>query len=65
MTYKRKTQDEYVLLVNYGDTYGYEEEVVEDTRQEILQRSKEYRENCPEYPTKIIKRRVKIEVKDV
>lgn len=42
---------EWHLLVNYGQ--GWEHEVTEDTRKEAIQRQKEYRENCPEYPTKI------------
>lgn len=64
MKYKRKTQDEYILCVNYGYGHGYEEEVSEDTRAEILKRKKEYLENCPQYPTKIIKKRVKINSKN-
>lgn len=52
----RKTTDTFVLLVNYGQ--GYEEETEEQTFKEIKERLKEYRENCPEYPCKYIKRRV-------
>lgn len=57
--YTRKTRDEYQLHVNYGQ--GWEHEISEDTRKEAQERKKEYRENCPEYPTKIVVKRVKIE----
>lgn len=58
MTYIRKTKDEYQLHINYGQ--GWEHEISEDTLKEAKQRQKEYRENCPQYPTKIVKRRVKL-----
>lgn len=51
MPYVRKTQDEWQLWIDYGQ--GWEYETAEYTRKEIKQRQKEYRENCPEYPTKI------------
>lgn len=54
----RKTRDEYQLHVNYGR--GWEHELSEDTHAEAQQRRKEYRENCPQYATKIVKRRVLI-----
>jgi hypothetical protein len=57
--YTRKTQDTYQLHVNYGQ--GWEHELSEDSRQEILARVKEYRENCPQYPVKVVKRRERIE----
>ena len=49
MTYTRKTKDTYILYVNYGYGDGYEEEIQEETKKEILIRLKEYRENCPQY----------------
>lgn len=55
MAYERKTQDEYVLLTNYG--YGWDEEVTEDTMREIKQRAREYLLNTTAQ-IKIIKRRV-------
>lgn len=58
MAYKRKTADEYQLYVNYG--YGWEHELSEYTHEEAKQRRKEYRENCPRYPTKIVKKRIPI-----
>ena len=54
----RKTKDEYQLHVCYGQ--GYEHEVTEDTWKEIKLRAKEYRENCPQYPCKIVKKRIKL-----
>lgn len=58
MAYIRKTKDEYQLHINYGFGHGYEHEVSEDTYKEIKQRRKEYRENCPQYPTKIVVKRI-------
>lgn len=58
MSYLRKTADEYQLHVDYG--YGFEYVLAEDTMSEARQRRKEYRENCPQYPTKIVKKRVPI-----
>lgn len=60
MTYQRKTRDEWQLWIDYGYGHGWEHEISEDTRKDVLQRRKEYRENCPEYPTKIKCKRVKI-----
>lgn len=54
MAYQRKTEDEYVLLTNYG--YGWDEEVTEETFREIRQRAREYRLNTNAL-IKIIKRR--------
>jgi hypothetical protein len=56
----RKTRDEWQLHVNYG-SHGWEHELTEDTFKEARERRKEYRENCPQYPCKIVKRRVKLE----
>lgn len=39
------------LYVHYGQ--GWEHELTELSRSEIVQRAKEYRENCPQYPIKI------------
>lgn len=59
--YTRKTRDEWQLLIDYGYGYGYEYEIAEDTLDAIRQRAKEYRENMPQYPVKIVKRRIKLE----
>lgn len=57
--YTRKTRDEWQLHVNYGQ--GWEHELSEDTRKEARVRRYEYAENCPQYPTKIKRCRVRIE----
>lgn len=38
---------EFVLLANYGQ--GWEDETVEQTHKEIVERLHEYRENAPQY----------------
>ena len=53
--YIRKTVDVWVLEGNYG--YGWEYILAEDTREEGKARLKEYRENQPEYPVRLIKKR--------
>ena len=59
MTYQRKTRDVWRLYVNYG--YGWEYEFEEDSLSEIKKRKKEYRENCPQYPIKVVKGRERID----
>lgn len=59
MPYTRKTRDTWELHVDYGQ--GWEHELTEFTRSEIRQRLKEYHENCPEYPTTVVRRRERIE----
>lgn len=54
--YKRKTEDLYILMGNYGDSW--DEETAEKTRKDIRQRLKEYQENTTG-SFKIIKKRVK------
>lgn len=61
MTYTRKTRDEYQVQGYYGPQYGCEEVTAEETYKEAKQRLKEYRENEPGVPFKIIKKRIKIE----
>jgi hypothetical protein len=56
--YLRTTRDEWQLWINYGQ--GWEHEISEDTWRELRERLKEYRANCPEYPVRAKKRRVKI-----
>ena len=41
--YIRKTRDEWQLISNYG--YGWEVELTEESKKEIYQRLKEYKEN--------------------
>lgn len=59
-TYTRKTRDVWELYLDYGQ--GYEYECSEYSRKEIHARVKEYRENCPQYPIKTLKKRERIEV---
>ena len=42
----------WVVQVNYGYGHGYEDECVEETRAEALERLQEYRDNCS-YPVRI------------
>lgn len=56
--YKRKTVDCWRFYVDYG--YGWEHELTEYSRAEARERQREYAENCPQYPTKIVKGREKI-----
>ena len=62
MAYQRKTRDIWRLYVDYG--CGWEYELDEYSRAEIRQRQKEYRENCPQYPTKVVKSRERIDNND-
>ena len=59
MAYKRKTRDVWRFYVNYG--CGWEHELDEDSFSEIRKRKKEDRENCPQYPTKVVKGRERID----
>ena len=61
MAYKRKTRDVWELRVNYGFGHGWETECSEPTRAQGIQRRREYRENCPEYPVKLVKVREPIQ----
>ena len=58
MAYQRKTRDIWKLYVDYG--YGWEYEIAEYSRTEIRQRQKEYLENCPQYPTRVVRVRERI-----
>jgi len=44
---------EWVLYAKYDNWHGWEEETIEKTRKEILERLKEYRENAPEYSYRV------------
>ena len=55
MAYQRKTRDRWDLYVDYGQ--GYEYELYEYQYSEMRKRVREYRENCPQYPLKVYKRR--------
>ena len=56
--YKRKTTDEFQIHQLTGQ--GWEEIGAYDSRKEAKADLKAYRENQPEYPVKLIKRRIKI-----
>ena len=61
MAYQRKTTD---LFIVEGFYYGeWEEETAETTRAEGIARLREYRENMPEYPHRLIKRREPKEIR--
>ena len=58
--YVRKTVDSWLLEGNYG--CGWEYILTEYTSSEGIARLKEYRENQPEYPVRLIKKRERKEV---
>ena len=61
MKIRNKRKDvkmEFVMYVDYGQ--GFEYELTEDSVEEIEQRKKEYREDCPQYPIKIIMRKKEV-----
>jgi len=43
------------MYVNYG--YGWEHELTEYSKTEINDRKREYAENCPQYPVRVVKGR--------
>jgi len=61
MSKPRKTRDEYALQGDYGYGHGWEDLTAADTREEIRQYRRDYRENEPGTPLRVVKRRVKIE----
>lgn len=56
--YKRKTHDEYEIQSWY-QVYGWETVTTEETYKEAIIQLRCYRENEPETPHKIVKRRSK------
>ena len=60
MPYTRKTRDVYVVQGLYPGPSGWEDVTEENTRTEGRARLREYRENCPEYPHRLIVRRERI-----
>lgn len=56
--YMRRTRDVWELYVDYGQ--GYEYETAEYSLEAINRRRKDYALNCPQYPTKVIKKRERI-----
>ncbi len=62
--YKRKTRDVWEIQGYYGDQYGYEVVTIGETWTEAKELLKCYREN-ESVPFKIVKKREKIESKEV
>ena len=58
MTRERKTLDEYHMLIDYVQGEGWEHELTAHCWQEAAENRREYRENCPQYPTRTRKCRV-------
>ena len=56
--YRRKTRDEFEVQQYTGSQYGWERTTTETTIKEAHERKKEYQENQPEYPVRIVKKRV-------
>ena len=56
--YIRKTKDEYQIQGYYGQ--GWEEVCSEDTWKEASARLKEYAQNEPQCPHRIVKKRVRL-----
>ncbi len=61
MSYQRKTRDIFTLQGNYGPPHGWEDLTAEETRSEIKERAKEYRENEPGTPLRIRCKRERIQ----
>lgn len=59
MPYVRKTRDEFDI--EQKTCQGWEVVYSENTAREARERRKEYRENQPEYPVRIKKRRVRLQ----
>lgn len=57
MAYIRKTRDVYEVQGMYNDGFGWSVETTEDTYQEAREQIKCYRENCPQYEFRIVKKR--------
>ena len=56
--YIRKTKDDYEVQGYYSQ--DWEAVCSEDTRKEARMRLKEYTENEPQYPHRIVKKRVRL-----
>ena len=59
MPYVRTTHDEYNIEQYIGQQYGWEVATCEESRGEARRRAQEYRANQPQYPVRIVKKRVK------
>lgn len=54
---ERKTIDTWQIHVNYGS--GWEHETTEFTFKDAREQRQTYRQNCPEFPVKIVRKRVR------
>jgi hypothetical protein len=61
MAYIRKTRDVFDIEQHTGPGYGWEVVSSEETRKEAQRARREYQENQPEYPARIVKRRERLE----
>lgn len=59
--YIRKTVDEFEVQQYTGTQYGWECVCTEETRKEAKERKREYHDNQPEYPVRVVKKRIKRE----
>ena len=59
MSYVRKTYDEWHVQGYYGREYGWETVCIATSLAEAKRDLKDYRENEPQYPHRVIKRRIK------
>jgi hypothetical protein len=59
MTYARKTRDVWHVEIDYGR--GWEHELTESSHADARAQARCYRENVPEYPLRIRRRRERIE----
>lgn len=58
---RRVLKDEFIMQANYGYGHGWEDECSEDSRKEINQRLKDYRENAGNVGSyRVIVRRVPV-----
>ena len=61
MAYARKTRDRFDVEQHAHPAHGWECVCSEATRKQAKERLREYRENQPEFPVRIVKRREPIE----
>lgn len=61
MAYQRKTVDEF--QVQQWTAQGWEEVTAEDSRRDAREQARCYRENQPEYPVRVVCKRVSKEAK--
>jgi hypothetical protein len=62
ITRERKTTDLWVVQQYTGAQYGWEDVSAADNRKEAQEDRKAYAENQPEYPVRMVKRRVPKEI---